>query len=106
MTTVVDDRGAQSKAGVKQIDIVSRNAPLKKGRPESKAWMDSMRAMLNEAETVFIDSVARGRGVTAKTVKQDFGQGSTMLATSALQSGMIDGIMRLDDIFEMVSAVR
>lgn len=75
-----------------EVTITSSNAPEK--RPDVKT--DEGRAMvqkhLDEIHAVFADMVATGRGTTAETVNANYGRGATLLASQALERGMIDAI--------------
>ena len=46
----------------------------------------------------FVKAVALGRGVTQKTVKQDFGEGRMIMADEAPKLGMVDRIETLDQM--------
>lgn len=46
---------------------------------------------------MFVGDVARGRAVSAAVVRDEFGEGRTVLAKAAKQAGMVDGIGTLDD---------
>jgi ClpP class serine protease len=51
----------------------------------------------------FVSDVAKGRGVSAETVRNDYGEGATLLAKGALQAGMVDGIQTLDGVLRLMS---
>jgi len=44
----------------------------------------------------FVNAVAQGRGVTASTVRKDFGQGRTMRAKDAVAAGLADRVATLE----------
>ena len=48
--------------------------------------------MLDGIEAVFIENVARGRGVSAAQVRADFGAGGTLTGKAAKAAGMVDRI--------------
>lgn len=74
------------------VTLTSTNAPRK--RPDVQT--DEGRAMvveeLDAMHDLFVDAIAKGRGVTPSEVNASFGQGATYLADKAMKRGMIDRI--------------
>lgn len=62
---------------------------------EAKA---AMQATIDDWCGQFVSAVAAGRGVSAKDVRQNYGQGRVVSSTPALRSGMIDRITTMDDL--------
>lgn len=62
---------------------------------EAKAHMQSM---VDEYYGMFVEGVARGRGVKAAAVSGGFGEGRVVTASNALKMGMIDGIGTIDEV--------
>lgn len=52
---------------------------------------------------LFVNDVAKGRGVSAEKVRADYGKGRTMLPREALAAGMVDGIDTLEGALRRVS---
>jgi signal peptide peptidase SppA len=50
---------------------------------------------------MFLNAVAKNRGVSKSVVKSDYGQGKVLSAKDALKVGMIDGIRTLEDVIDM-----
>lgn len=73
-------------------DVVSKNAPKKLGSREQT------QALVDEVETLFIETVAAGRGVTAQHVIDNYGAGDVMLGKAAVEAGLADDMTSLDDI--------
>lgn len=61
---------------------------------EAEAYIQSR---VDDYYGMFVDAVAKGRGVTSKKVLSDFGQGRVFGAKQALAAGMIDRIATLDE---------
>lgn len=87
------------RAGIREIRIVSRNAPLKNPDPATAAGLKAYQERLDALERVFISRVATGRRVAVETVEEKFGRGSLLIAQdpdnsreSALSVGMIDSV--------------
>jgi ClpP class serine protease len=60
-------------------------------RAERQGWVDM-------AGNMFVDAVARGRGVDRQAVLDRFGQGRMMFASDAISRGMIDEIAKWEDV--------
>lgn len=75
-----------------RMEITSSNAPNKRPNPETPEGEAVIRKTLDSLESIFIDYVAKGRGVGTDVVKTDFGRGGVLLAEEALKVGMIDAI--------------
>ena len=56
------------------------------------------QAQVDEFGRQFVAAVARGRKVSAKTVREKFGDGRMFGAEDALRLGLVDGIATFDDI--------
>ena len=75
-----------------EVTITSTNAPKKSPDASTDEGKSDIREVLDQIEAIFIADIAAGRGTTSEKVKKDFGQGSVLLAESALSHGMIDEI--------------
>lgn len=58
---------------------------------------DHIQALVNADYELFVADVARGRGVSAATVRSDYGQGRVLTAADAKAAGMIDRIATADE---------
>lgn len=61
---------------------------------EAKA---AIQILIDDNFKAFVGSVAKGRGVSATVVRNDFGQGRVMVATEALKVGLVDRIATMND---------
>lgn len=68
------------KAGIKEITIVSKNAPKKMPDVDTKEGQDIIRDRIDAIERVFINRIAEGRKIDQDTIIKDFGQGSILIA--------------------------
>ena len=85
-----DFTGFYENLGIAYEEVTSENAPFKRldiRKPEERAVFMSE---INGMEKVFIDFVAKARGVKRETVIQNFGQGATMAGWEAVKVGLID----------------
>lgn len=86
--------------GIKQVVIVSKNAPEKDSRISTEEGQARILQRINAIERVFTDRVAAGRGISLETVLKDFGRGGVLIAqdpdpdkSDAISVGMIDGLV-------------
>lgn len=86
--------------GRRSYEVVSSNAPRKRPDPSTEEGRAAIQEEVDAIEAVFMADVARGRGVTAARVRDDFGQGGMKPARAAIEVGMADRIGTLDSIFK------
>lgn len=73
------------KAGEKKTDGNS-------SEPLSESAKKDIQSQVDKTYELFIEDVAKNRGVSPEYVKENYGKGGTFLADEALQIGMIDAI--------------
>lgn len=105
-TSMIGSIGAQmgmtvkdAKPGEKSYRFVSSQSPLKNADPGSEEGSAKIQAMVDDLAQVFIDTVATSRGVTAKDVLNNFGQGAVMLASKSQKADMIDAVSTFEAAF-------
>jgi len=93
-----DISAAEEKAGVKTTEITagkfkriaSQHAPLSdEGRADIQARVDYLYE-------VFVDAVAKARGVSVETVLSDMADGRVFIGQQAVKAGLVDGVSTLD----------
>jgi len=98
---VATSRGAQfGSVGVafttyvlkEEVNITSTEAPDKRPDLTTEDGKKAIQKQLDEIHELFAESIAAGRGITAKEVNENFGRGAVYLADHALKAGMIDSI--------------
>lgn len=102
----VDISRYEEKIGVKTTDIYSgkykriatEHAPLS---DEGRATLQSMADQMYE---VFVDSVARNRGVDAETVLKDMADGRLFVGRAAVDAGLVDGVATMDALIEALKS--
>jgi capsid assembly protease len=70
---------------------------------EARAYLQSQ---VNEVGEMFTKAVSRGRGVSAERVREEFGQGRSVMAKDAVRLGMADRIATMDDTILRVASGR
>lgn len=98
LATVIDDREAAERHGVKRYDIVSSQSPLKRSDPGTDEGRQQLQVMVDTLAQLFIDRVAQFRGVSPGKVARDFGQGAVVSAQAAVTLGMADEIGSLEGL--------
>jgi len=82
------------------VSLVSAGKFKTEGNPYAPLGDEARAAMqvrVNDFYGAFTKAVARGRGVSAATVREGFGQGRVVGAAEAVAQGMADHIGTLDD---------
>jgi signal peptide peptidase SppA len=90
------------RAGVK-FDVFRAGDLKAAGNPYeelTESRKASIQKQVDDIYTNFIGDIASFRDVSISTVKNDFGKGSTFLASEAQSLGMIDGVATFDQVLE------
>jgi len=74
------------------VDITSTEAPDKRPDASTEEGKAVIRRHLDAIHDLFVDGIARGRGVSTAKVNKDFGRGAVLLAGEAQRLGMINSI--------------
>ncbi len=102
----MDVSRAEDMRGVKTTEITagkykriaSQYGPL---TPEGRA---TMQDQVDQTYSVFVNAVARNRGVTADTVLQDMADGRVFIGQQAIDAGLVDGVSTLDALIARAAA--
>lgn len=91
------DTSEQDRArGVRDIEFVSSQSPMKNPDPDAPAGAASYQKRADDLAAVFLEAVAKHRGLTAEDVAAEFGQGGVLVGAEAVAIGMADRV----DTFE------
>jgi ClpP class serine protease len=90
-----------AKDGV--IEFVSSVSPHKRPDPTTKAGAAQIQALVDTLGTIFVDTVARNRGVSADTVISDFGAGGLKVGRDAVLAGMADRLGSFEGAVEAIA---
>lgn len=93
-----DTRERDKKDGVQTIEIVSSVSPFKRVDPLTDAGRTEIKRVIDDLGEIFVSTVASNRNVDRSTVIEKFGAGGMLVASSALNVGMIDEITTLKDL--------
>lgn len=61
-----------------------------------------IKETLNDLAAVFIENVARFRGVTAQHVLDNYGRGKVFVGQKAVDQGLADGVMTMDELLNKI----
>jgi len=89
--------------GPKELEFVSSVSPRKRLDPETEEGQAEYMEIVNGLAEVFVSHVAEGRSVSPETVTQDFGKGGVLIASKALEAGMIDHICTFESLIARLS---
>lgn len=74
------------------ISVTNSASPDKRPDPHTVEGRKVIQRQLDALNDLFVDAIARGRGVSSSAVTTTFGRGATLLAGEAIQLRMIDRI--------------
>ena len=100
VATHVDVSQAEKQQGVKTTEvvagkykrIVSQYAPL------SEAGLQTMQDQVDYVYSVFVNDVAKHRGVTPDVVLKNMADGRIFFGSQAIEAGLVDGFATLDSL--------
>ena len=72
--------------------------------PLSDEALEYEQSVVDKYYGMFVNAVAKGRGVSASTVRKDFGQGRMVMAKDAVALGMADRVGTLDDTLDRMTS--
>lgn len=106
ITSHTDISKALETAGVKVTNITAGKF---KGEgsphlPLTEEALAASQARIDEYYDMFTGAVAKGRDVPNAKVRDGFGQGRALTASSSKAEGMIDGIATMDDVLRKLGA--
>lgn len=99
-------RVAAPRPGEKSIRFVSSQSPMKNADPETEEGAKAMQATVDAMAQVFVEAVARNRGVAVETVLKDFGQGGIFVGAGAVDAGLADALGDFESVLADLSAAR
>src|SRR5690606_15654470 len=82
----------RSKGKSGEISFVSSISPNKNRDPGTEQGAQEVQRTVDDLGAIFVQKVARNRGITPDAVLTRFGQGSIFIGEKSLEKGMIDEI--------------
>src|SRR5262245_20233288 len=99
VATLIDDREAMEKEGIKRYEVVSSQSPDKRPPAGSDQARALVQGTVDSMADVFIQRVAQYRGVDPQHVIDNFGKGYTRLGGPSVGVGMADQLGSLKERF-------
>ena len=85
---------AEFNVNKNSVILTSTDAPKKRPDVTTAAGKEMVVEELDALHEIFVEAIAKGRGVSIDTINGGFGQGATLLADDALKRGMIDSVAK------------
>lgn len=92
MAVVYDFKKYLEKEGIKEIKIISSNAPDKNPDPATEKGFKKYQAEIDKLHEIFAKNVAKGRKCDILKVNEEFGRGGVLFSIEAKEVDMIDEI--------------
>ena len=90
--------------GVKKIEIVSSVSPKKRFDVSTEDGAAQVQTWADDLGEIFIEDVARFRGVSKKKALETFGQGDMLIADRAKRVKMIDEITTFEQLLKDIKS--
>lgn len=95
--------GFRLDADPSRIEIISSQSPRKRPDPTTPEGRADIQTLVDDLAQVFVETVARNRGVDVETVLSDFGQGGMLVGKKAVEAGMADRLGSLENVIAGLS---
>ncbi|WP_244636051.1 MULTISPECIES: S49 family peptidase [Bradyrhizobium] len=93
------DTSAQDAArGIKTIEFVSSQSPYKRVDINTQEGRDRVQARVDAMAAVFVETVAKYRGVSVEHALERFGQGDVLIGQAAVDAAMADGVATFEQV--------
>jgi ClpP class serine protease len=93
-----------AKAGEKVYKFVSSQSPNKNAPLSTEGGRAQIQQTIDAMAQVFVEAVARNRGVATETVLTDFGQGGIFVGKAAVEAGLADSIGSFEAVLADLAA--
>lgn len=98
-----DYSAAKKKIGIKETPITAgRYKAEGQFGPLTDEARAAMQKKVDSYYSAFVSAVALGRGVSAQQVMDKFGQGRLVIASEAVELGMVDGIATFGEVLKQL----
>lgn len=96
----VDVSAAEAQRGLRTTEIVAgkQKRVASQYGPLTEDGRKSMQDQVDYLYSIFVDEVAKHRGVAADTVYSDMADGRVFIGRQALDAGLVDGVSTLDQL--------
>lgn len=101
---ITDRKKADERSGVSRLEFVSSQSPDKRPDHETDAGKAKIQKLVDDLGAVFVNAVAKYRGVTADHVVKNFGAGGVEVGANAVARGMADEVGQFEAALRKLSA--
>jgi signal peptide peptidase SppA len=95
---------AYEARGVKKHTYVSMQSPRKRPKMGTESGDAQIQKIVDDLGQIFVEDVARYRGVTPEKVLNDFGQGGLLVGKAAVTAGLADRIGSFESLLSEMAA--
>lgn len=92
------------KKNAREVEFVSSQSPKKRPNPNTESGKDQIQALVDDLADVFVETVARNRGVGVRTVLSEFGQGAVLVGQKAVEAGLADRLGSFEEVVADLAA--
>lgn len=100
---LVDTKDAEAKSGKRTIEFVSSKAPNKRPDYDTDEGRAVYQRRADNLGELFINTIAKHRGISAETVTKDFGAGGVEIGANAVKLGMADEVGTFETAFAQLT---
>jgi signal peptide peptidase SppA len=100
---ITDRKKADERSGISRTEFVSSQSPDKRLDHETDAGKAKIQKLVDELGAVFVNAVAKHRGVTADHVIKKFGAGGLEVGANAVAAGMADEVGQFETALARLS---
>jgi signal peptide peptidase SppA len=93
---------AHSETSDNEIRIVASQSPNKNIDPGTEAGEKALQERADALAEIFIQKVARNRGISRETVLEKYGQGGVLVGENARKEGLVDEISTFEKIISFL----
>lgn len=107
VATHVDYSQYEKKLGIKTTEVYAGKYKriVSQYKPLSKEGRQDLQDTVDYLYTVFVDEIAKNRGVSAETVLENMADGKIFIGKQSIDAGLVDGVSTRDRIINKVLPV-
>jgi capsid assembly protease len=98
--TLRDYSGKDKDRGIRDYEFVSSVSPNKAPDPTTQGGRDQIQEMVDDVGMVFVEAVAKHRGISPEEVQERYGAGAVLVGRKAVEAGMADRMATLEELLD------
>lgn len=98
-----DTTARDAARGIKTVEFVSSQSPFKRADLKSGDGRARIQSRVDALAQVFVEAVAKNRGVSVAKVLDSFGKGDVLLGKAAIAAGMADDVGTFESVLATLS---